>query len=80
MTLHIPTSTSKENKTEILTDHWQVNDKYLFENIAVTHPVASADFRYLTCGACERGPLGIVFVNQPETFYIAHSRIKYTDK
>lgn len=75
---------------ETLTQHWEIRDKYAFENIGVTKPVqskkegqtddvspAACDFRYLTCCDCDAGPVGITFSSDPNTFYLTHGRVKY---
>ncbi len=66
-------------------NNWQINNKMSFENIAVTRPVGATEatagtHKYLACGSCDRGPIGITYIAQPNIFYINHGRVKYTEK
>ena len=67
---------------ETLSEHWLVTSQFSFENIALTRPAARAGaaaptFKYLACGVCDRGPVGIVFLDKPSEFFVAHARVKY---
>lgn len=42
-----------------------------------SNPYGDREFKYLTCCDCERGPLGITFVDDPNNFYVSHKRIRY---
>ena len=40
--------------------------------------VAGDTFRYLTCGDCEIGPIGITFdADNNKVFYVSHDRVLY---
>ena len=64
---------------------WRVGNQMDFENVGVTRAVhgevggdgSAAGRKYLCCGACDRGPIGIVFAAEPSMFYVAHGRVAY---
>jgi len=62
-------------------DFYQVNSKMDFENIEVKRPMAGDKFRYLTCGDCGSGPLGITYdQDMNRIFYVAHDRVRFAAK
>lgn len=69
---------------EVLADHFCVDDQFNFENIAVTREVPTGSgagqsdrkFTYLICADCERGPVGIRFLDTPSLFYVTSARVK----
>jgi sulfur carrier protein ThiS len=66
-----------------INDHWQINDKMSFENISVTRPInegSASSHKYLACSACDKGPIGITYLDQPNVFYINHGRVRYSEK
>lgn len=69
-------SKSAADSRETLTDWWVVPSQMNFENVAVTRAVDPA-YRYLTCCDCERGPIGINYLAEPNKFFIAHARVRY---
>eukprot|EP00455_Lapot_gusevi_P047716 TRINITY_DN6498_c0_g3_i3.p1 TRINITY_DN6498_c0_g3~~TRINITY_DN6498_c0_g3_i3.p1 ORF type:complete len:142 (+),score=17.79 TRINITY_DN6498_c0_g3_i3:56-481(+) len=89
--LHKPNASREaafeEQSFDILSDFWLVTDKFDFENIAVTKAIVSdpeqaqsggaPDAKYLTCAACDRGPVGILFLSNPNNFYVARTRVRY---
>lgn len=48
-----------------------------FENVGFTNAV-STSFKYLTCAACDRGPLGVHLIQEAK-YYIVHPRIAHSD-
>jgi len=38
---------------------------------------SNGSFRYLTCANCDRGPIGINYLDDPQRFFVAHQRVKY---
>lgn len=64
----------------LLNDHqhvWRVEDQMSFENVGVSRP-ADPTIKYLLCGECDRGPIGLTYLNQPNIFYVAHGTVVYT--
>jgi len=68
---------------ETLSDYWLVDDQMKFENIGVTREVpggaqatTARPFKYLICADCDRGPVGITYLDNPTHFYIARARVK----
>jgi len=80
LVLHTLSATKGSPTTEQLTNFWLVGDQFQFENIAVTHPAGGErGYKYLACAQCDRGPVGILFLDAPSQFLIAHSRVKHGD-
>lgn len=82
--LHVPYKKNEPGAVEgeTLKDHWMIDDQFKFENVGVTRQVPAGstttrEFKYLTCAECERGPLGISFLDNPKVFYVSHARVKY---
>ena len=72
------------NEIEVLNNTWYVTDVFDFENIAVMRKVnnelvGEGEFKYLSCADCERGPVGIKYLNNTKEHYIEHSRIRYKE-
>ena len=55
---------------------WLVGDQMAFENVGVTRGVEGG-VRYLVCGNCDGGPIGCVYAEAPQSFYVLHGRIQY---
>ena len=55
---------------------WLVDDQMTFENVGVTRGVEGG-VRYLVCGNCDGGPIGCVYAEAPQAFYVLHGRIQY---
>lgn len=84
--LHHLHSADKETLVPSM-NNWLVQGQMSFENVAVTRPMSSSgalvltgDHKYLACSSCDRGPFGITYLSQPGFFYIAHGRVKYSEK
>ncbi|GMS78935.1 hypothetical protein PENTCL1PPCAC_1110 [Pristionchus entomophagus] len=58
-------------ETERLQGWWTAKDKFAFESVGVTNSVDG--IRYLTCGDCDFGPIGIA---EDKLHIVAHSRVK----
>lgn len=72
-----PNSSDKTDGT-CHTDFFQVNSKMDFENIEVKRQSTGDNFRYLTCGDCGSGPLGVTFdSDNNKIFYVSHDRTRY---
>jgi hypothetical protein len=65
-----------EGARDTLLDWWIVPSQMNFENVGVTRAV-DPSYRYLTCCDCEKGPIGINYLNEPNKFYVAHARVRY---
>lgn len=83
-TLHLHGMVKKQDTVsetvETIEKHWLVPDRFLFENVGVTKPIegtGNMPFRYLCCASCDKGPIGIVFTDDFNSFYIAHDRVTY---
>lgn len=70
-----PTPTSSVS-LELLEDYWLVPSQMSFENVGVTRSV-NPQLRYLLCSECDKGPVGINFLAEPNKFYVAHARCKH---
>jgi hypothetical protein len=77
-------SATKDNPSlqmEMVKEFWSVSDQFGFENIGVSKPIAgdarAAEYRYLICADCDKGPLGINFNSDPNVYYIANNRIRH---
>lgn len=69
---------TNESEGGIVHDMFKLTSKMDFENITVKRPVVNQPFRYLTCGDCESGPLGITYdKDNNRIFYISHDRVRY---
>ena len=55
---------------------WCVDDQMSFENVGVTRGVEGG-VRYLVCGNCDGGPIGCVYADAPQRFYVVHGRVQY---
>ena len=55
---------------------WAVDGQMSFENVGVTRGVEGGK-RYLVCGNCDGGPIGCVYAEAPQQFYVVHDRIQY---
>ena len=65
---------------ETLGEHWHIDSKMKFENIGVTRAIGGdTTFKYLACADCDRGPIGIVYNDDPSSFYVAHDRVSFVD-
>ena len=85
--LHKLSSNSADRET--VADSWLVPGHLHFENIAVTRPVPQTSaspssappddraYKYLACATCDRGPIGITYLDQPNEFFVAHGRVAY---
>jgi len=62
---------------EPLSCFWLLRDMYDFENIGFTKVVDEKNLRYLTCADCERGVLGLQYLDDPTNIYLTTHRIKY---
>ena len=76
LSLHQLGGAKDDPARDSLSDHWLVSSQMQFENVGVTRTV-DPSFRYLTCAGCDKGPIGINFLNEPSKFYVAHARVKY---
>ena len=74
--MHLPVKTDGKVK-EVLSEHWLVKDQFAFDSISVSRSV-DGTFKYLACGGCDRGPIGIVFAAAPKMFYVSHARVTYS--
>ncbi|XP_003391598.1 PREDICTED: guanine nucleotide exchange factor MSS4-like [Amphimedon queenslandica] len=61
---------------ETIKDHWLVVDMFHFENVGFSRSVE--DLKYLICADCEVGPIGWHKTGNPNEFYIACTRVKYS--
>lgn len=84
--MHVPFKKNQGGAvdTEVLSQFWVIHDQMKFENIGVTRQVPSnptvtstREFKYLICADCDRGPVGITYLDTPNVFYIAHQRVAY---
>lgn len=63
-------------------------DRFDFENVGVTKPIpakqsgvadpnlaVNANFRYLVCADCDRGPVGIMY--DMKHSYVTHGKVAY---
>eukprot|EP01128_Nolandella_sp_AFSM9_P012445 TRINITY_DN9289_c0_g1_i1.p1 TRINITY_DN9289_c0_g1~~TRINITY_DN9289_c0_g1_i1.p1 ORF type:complete len:131 (+),score=16.87 TRINITY_DN9289_c0_g1_i1:35-427(+) len=56
---------------------WHVKDMWDFDNIGFSRSQDDNTLRYLTCGACEQGILGLQ--RNEKRILLCHSRVKYID-
>ena len=71
-------SASEEPEGETLSKHWLVKDIMDFENIGFTY--VRGTIRYLACADCEVGPVGWHDITNKKEYYLAASRVQYSDK
>jgi len=67
--------TGKDGGQETLNDFWLVKDIFDFQNIAFLRTVQNA--KYLTCGGCERGVLGVQQLDNQNKIFLCHNRVTY---
>jgi len=67
--------TGKDGGQESLNDFWLVNDIFDFQNIGFLRTVQNA--KYLTCGSCERGVLGVQQLDNQNKIFLSHNRVTY---
>lgn len=60
---------------ETLSDFWQINGMYTFENVGFSNTVGHC--KYLICADCEVGPIGYQDLNEPNFMYVALERVKH---
>jgi len=86
-----PLASSRGGDDEYVEHMWVVKDQMEFENVGVTRAVGGVGaeggdggvnvtmdgVRYLCCGNCDRGPIGVTFASEPSIFYVAHGRVQY---
>ena len=70
------TPTTTTTTTTTIAHSWVVEGQMSFENVGVTRGVEGG-VRYLVCGNCDGGPIGCVYADAPQTFYVVHGRIRY---
>ena len=68
---------SLHNQVEYLSEYWMVDNMMTFENVGFSHNVGT--IKYLACADCEVGPIGYHDTQAPKEFFIAASRIKYSE-
>ena len=67
-----------EPVSEMLSQFWLVKDMYHFENVGFSKTVGSS-LKYLLCADCEVGPIGWHDLKNGQEFYVAASRVKYSN-
>lgn len=71
-----PFPTASVTPTAATEHSWLVDDQMTFENVGVTRG-AEGGVRYLVCGNCDGGPIGCVYADAPQAFYVVHGRVQY---
>jgi hypothetical protein len=64
---------------------WTADDMWTFDNLGFTRPLpshpsapAGGQLKYLICGACDNGIIGIQQVGgEDNKLYVSHHRVKY---
>jgi len=67
--------TGNQGTQEALNDFWLVNDIFDFQNVGFLRTVQNA--KYLTCGGCERGVLGVQLLDNNNKIFLCHNRVSY---
>jgi len=81
-TVQIHAALSHQAPQRSLQHLWKVQGQLSFENVGVTRAISLEDdpssCKYLVCGECDQGPIGITWSNEPEIFFVAHGLISYS--